>query len=461
MFRDRKDAGRQLARALEAYGREAPVVLGLPRGGVVVANEVAQALGAPLDVVVVRKVGAPGHEEVGMGAVAEGGVTVLNNDLIARMAVRDEELWERVVHQREELEARVRLLRRGRAPIDLHGRTVILVDDGIATGGTMLAALRAVRERGGRRIILAVPIGSGQALEDLAPQVDELVCLRVPSALSTIGAWYEDFSQTSDREVLELLHEESGEQEWLQWTSPPEDDPPLAERELTIDAGGVPLPAHVAIPPAPRGLVLFAYGSGSSRYSPRNQQVARILHRHGLATLLFDLLTEREERIDDVTGGLRFDIPLLARRLIAATDWVQRSGPLRGAPLLYFGTRTGAAAALIAAAERPWRVKAVVSCGGRPDLARDWLLRVSVPVLLLVGGADQAVLDLNQEVKGLLPTGSVLSIVPGATHLFEEPGAPDRVGEAAARWFIQHLAPPHQQAHAALAHAAPAHPPAS
>jgi dienelactone hydrolase len=215
---------------------------------------------------------------------------------------------------------------------------------------------------------------------------------------------------------------------------------PSEPRAVRIPADGVSLDGDLLVPGPAAGLVLFAHGSGSSRHSPRNRLVAGALHEAGLATLLFDLLTPDEEAMDVRTAHLRFNIDLLARRLIAATDWVGQAPDLRTLSIGYFGASTGAAAALIAAAERPDMVRAVVSRGGRPDLAGPGLPRVQAATLLIVGGADLPVLDLNRQALAALRPEARLEIVPGASHLFEEPGALDRVAELAAGWFRQHLA---------------------
>jgi dienelactone hydrolase len=188
------------------------------------------------------------------------------------------------------------------------------------------------------------------------------------------------------------------------------------------------------------GVVLFAHGSGSSRHSTRNRQVAAALVNAGFATLLMDLLTAEEEEIDDVTRELRFDIPMLAERLAGATDWLEQNHATRGLPVGYFGASTGGGAALVAAAARPAAVHAVVSRGGRPDLAGAALANVRAPTLLIVGGRDEAVIELNRQAMAELRCETRLEIVPGATHLFEEPGALGRVAELAADWFAQHLA---------------------
>jgi putative phosphoribosyl transferase len=211
------------------------------------------------------------------------------------------------------------------------------------------------------------------------------------------------------------------------------------EVPVQITVGKITLEGGLSIPPDARGLVAFAHGSGSSRLSPRNQFVAKELRKSGLATLLFDLLTQGEERLDDQTGQLRFDIRLLADRLIGATDWLGQRVDTQKLKIGYFGASTGAGAALVAAAERPDVVKAVVSRGGRPDMAQASLPRVKAPTLLIVGGDDVQVIELNRRALSALGVEKKLVIIPGATHLFEEPGALEEVARLAIEWFQIHL----------------------
>jgi putative phosphoribosyl transferase len=212
-----------------------------------------------------------------------------------------------------------------------------------------------------------------------------------------------------------------------------------ASLEVQIPVGDVKLEGELVIPPGAGGLVVFAHGSGSSRHSPRNQYVARIIRESGNGTLLFDLLTRDEEAEDLVTRRLRFDIDLLARRLVEVTHWLLTQSATRHLGIGYFGSSTGGAAALVAAAETGRRINAVVSRGGRPDLAGDALPRVQAPTLLIVGGYDQAVIELNEAAFAELRCKKELQIVPGATHLFEEPGALEAVARLAADWFREHL----------------------
>ncbi len=427
-FVDRQDAGRKLAARLEHFRNESPIVLGLPRGGVPVAFEVAQALDAELDVWIVRKVGAPDYPELALGAVAEGDIVYLNKQLIDEVGATSRQIDQIVKAKQAEVAMRVKLFRSRQRSIDLVGKTVILIDDGIATGATVRAAIWSLRHCDPRKIVLAVPVAASQALEELGPLVDEVVCLYDTTDFHAVGAWYDDFQQTTDDEVVSLLEASRAEMRMRRY-----------EVAIPIDAGE--LSGTLVIPEAPKGLVLFAHGSGSSRKSPRNRLVASTINQYGLATLLFDLLTSEEEAFDQETGESRFDIDLLACRLINATDWVMKSAQTRGLPIGYFGASTGAAAALKAAALRTEVVRAVVSRGGRPDLAMDSLPLVTAPTLLIVGQEDREVLRMNQQAAAKLSAPKELVVIPGATHLFEEPGAMEQVARAAGQWFRQHLAP--------------------
>ncbi|MGZ6143560.1 MAG: phosphoribosyltransferase family protein [Myxococcales bacterium] len=439
-FHDRVDAGQQLAALLAPFRDASPLVIALPRGGVPVAYEVARALGAPLDVLVVRKLGAPAQPELGLGAIAEGGAVWVDSWLMREVGVSAGELEEIAQREAVELERRIARYRQGRPPLPVEGRTVILVDDGVATGGTARAAIRALREHHPRRLVLAAPVVSAEAARELRGEVDELVCAHVPAAFYAVGAWYEEFPQTSDEEVRSLL--EMAREAALHDRPPP--TPRAAEpadpQDVAIRCDGGFLVGSLEVPHDAQGIVIFAHGSGSSRLSPRNQHVARVLAKQGLATLLLDLLTLEEEQVDDLTGHLRFDIEFLARRLATAPAWVADRPDTQELPIGYFGASTGAAAALVAAARLPGLVRAIVSRGGRPDLAgAESLAAVRAPTLLIVGGRDEEVLELNREAMAQMEAEHRLAIVPGATHLFAEPGALDTVARLAAGWFAQRL----------------------
>lgn len=207
--------------------------------------------------------------------------------------------------------------------------------------------------------------------------------------------------------------------------------------DVHISLGSITLEAQLTLPVKAIGIVIFAHGSGSGRFSPRNQAVAKSLNKRGIGTLLCDLLTEKEIIEDDQTAALRFDIPMLAERVVKVTDWTMSRPETKNIPIGYFGASTGAAAALIAAAQRDLFVKAVVSRGGRPDLAEEYLPRVKAPTLLIVGGNDEVVIELNKAAFALLKCTKDLQIVPGATHLFEERGALEEVWRLAGDWFLK------------------------
>ena len=315
-FRDRREAGAALAALLLRSAPERALVLALPRGGVPVGYEVARALGAPLDVLIVRKIGAPGNPELGIGAVAEGGVRVLDPAMVRALLVSAEELETAILRANTELDERRRRYRDGDGPPEVAGRTVIVVDDGLATGGTATAAVHALRERGAAHIIVAVPVAAPESAARLRALADEVVCVQEPEQLGGVGAWYRDFSQTTDEEVAELLERARTE------AGAPAGDPPAAAGAVggpvRIPVGdGRAIAADLVVPAHACGLVIFAHGSGSSRHSARNRRVAEVLQRAGLATLLLDLLTADEE----LDRRNVFDIDLLAARLLAATRW--------------------------------------------------------------------------------------------------------------------------------------------
>jgi putative phosphoribosyl transferase len=423
IFTDRVEAGRALAARLNHLRGSRPVVLGLPRGGVPVAAEVAEALGAPLDVIVVRKLGVPGQSELAMGAIGEGGVRVLEPDVLSSVGVGADEIAAVELRERAELDRRLDRFRAGRPPVALAGRTVILVDDGVATGSTARAACAVARACGAARVVLAVPVASPRAVTLLGKVADEVVAVQTPYWFGAIGEFYRDFRQTTDAEVVRALRaaRHGGG---------------TADTEVEVVAGRMLLPGRLTVPPAASGVVVFAHGSGSSRHSPRNRRVALTLAEAGLATLLLDLLSPGEER----DRRNVFDVDLLGARLVRVLDWLRSQPVCAGLPVGLFGASTGAAAALWAAAEPGAGVAAVVSRGGRPDLAGDRLARVDAPTLLIVGGLDKPVIGLNELAQTELNCPNELVVVPGASHLFEEPGTLDEVAALARDWFVDQFA---------------------
>ena len=435
MFEDRVDAGRRLAERLVHLRGDGVVVLGLPRGGVPVAFEVASALGAPLDVIIVRKLGVPFQPELGMGAIGEGNVRVVDEDVIRRAGITQAEIAAVEARERTELERRAQRFRGDHSPVPLSGRTAVVIDDGIATGSTARAACQVARAQGAAKVILAVPVAPRGWESRIGSDADELVSLATPESFFAIGQFYDDFSQTTDEEVVDCLERARLGTPAAAPSRAGTYDPPTRDADVEVQAGSVRLAGHLALPEHPLGVVLFAHGSGSSRHSPRNRYVAGVLEQAGIGTLLFDLLTTQEE----LDRANVFDIPLLARRLSEVTRWLRGQPDRVSLPIGYFGASTGAGAALWSAAEPGAGVAAVVSRGGRPDLAAPRLPRVTAPTLLVVGGRDEVVLALNRDAQSQLTCESSLVVIPGASHLFEEPGTLLAAAEAARDWFAGHL----------------------
>ncbi len=405
-----------LARRLGAEDLAGGVVVGLARGGVVVASEVARRLGLELDALAVRKVGHPLQPELAIGAVTVDGDVFLR----AARDVGAAEVDAAVAAARSGAAALDRSLHEHRAMVSVADRVCVLVDDGLATGATMVAAARWARSRKAARVVVAVPVGPAETVDMLRLEADAVVCLQAPTNMFAVAEWYDDFRQVTDDEVIALVAGAAA----------------VAGRPVTITAGDVRIAGDLALPGPAHGVVVFAHGSGSSRHSPRNRSVAHRLNRAGFATLLLDLLTPAEE----LDRERVFDIPLLAERLAAATRWLATEPETARLPIGYFGASTGAAAALRAAAGAP-AVRAVVSRGGRPDLAGEHLPRVQAPTLLIVGGDDDVVLRLNRDAAAALRCPTELAVIPGATHLFEEPGALEQVADLAVGWFLRHLRP--------------------
>jgi len=462
-IQDRVTAGRDLARRLLEYRARADViVLALPRGGVPVGAEIAHALQVPLDIIVVRKLGTPGHEELAMGAISSGGIRVLNESIISSLRIRSDVIDRVAAREQTELERRMRAYRGDRAWPSLEGKYVIVVDDGIATGATIRAAIAALRSQAPAKLIVAVPVAPAATIAELRNEADEVVCLATPEPFHAIGIWYWSFPQLADEEVREILSAcwakleasaAAGEEGKVPQrarasgnrqaagrhsTRRPAARPPH-EEEVTVRAGSVALEGTLRLPWPACGLVVFVHGSGSSRFSTRNRYVAEYLNEAGLATLLFDLLTGREQEVDNVTRKLRFNIPLLTTRLTGALEWIEAQAAICDLAVGLFGASTGAAAALNASALRPAQTAAVVSRGGRPDLAQASLASVRAPTLLIVGGFDDVVIELNQQAAAQLGCEHRIEIVPGASHLFEESGKLEIVASLARGWFERYL----------------------
>ena len=431
LFGDRSAAGRATARLLTRWAdRPDVVVLGLARGGVPVAAPIAHALGRPLDVLVARKLGVPGIEEVAFAAVAEGRRRPVRDGVASFIGIP--RAVERMVlaRERRELSRRLQCYRGGRSLPAIRGRTCIVIDDGLSSGATLRAAGASLRRRRPARLIAAVPVASRSGLEDVAAWFDEVVAATTPEPFGTVSDWYRQFESVSDQDVVRLLTGES-------IGTGPTAGEPSPERPVAVklrDEAGPVLLGDLGIPMGPpNGLVILIHGGGSSRKSYRNRYLAGRLRLAGWATLRVDLLTEPEQALDGATGCRRFAIAFLAERLARVVEWAHGEGLPGSRRIVLFGASTGAAAALDTAAVASHRVAAVLTRGGRIDLAERRAL-VRCPCLLVVGRRDREVLAMNRDLARHLARATLVSI-RGAGHVFEEPGALGRLGEEVVRWL--------------------------
>ncbi len=412
-FKNREAAATLLCQALSAYQGKDLVILAIPRGAVPMARIIADELGGRLDVVLVHKIGAPSQMELAIGAVDESGKIYLNPHA-KTLHISQDYIEREAQKQFEILKQRRANYTRERPAIEIKNKTVIVVDDGIATGSTMMAALQALRAQSPAALIVATAVAPLDTIEKLKAFADDIICLETPQDFYAVGQFFAHFPQVDDETVVEILNAN------------------VQVQELDIPVGRVTLKGDLVLPREAIGIVIFAHGSGSSRLSPRNQFVAKILQQAHIGTVLFDLLTPEE----DENYQTRFNIELLTERLMATTTWLSTQPFAQHKPLAYFGASTGAAAALKAAAQSSL-IRSVVSRGGRPDLAEGALAQVCCPTLLIVGGNDGEVITLNQQAYAALNTEKKIIIIPGATHLFEETGTLEQVAILAQEWFVE------------------------
>lgn len=423
-FTDRAEAGRRLAERVRAFAVTDPIIVALPRGGVPVGAELARRLRVPLDVLLVRKIGLPSNPEFGVGALTEDGRLYYDDTALARMNVSREALAETVESERAELHRRLALYRGGRPAPRLGGRDVIVVDDGLATGGTARAALAMVRRQRPARLVLAVPVGHLSAVEGLRHDADQLVVLTAPENFRAVGEWYRDFEQLTDGYVTAVLAE-------LGTAAPPG----ASERAVRFRAGEVYLDCDYAVPPQIAGTVVMAVEEGRSH--PQHRAVARALREHGFATLLLDVLTAEERQSQGV--GAAPGTAVLAERLEAAVRWLRRAAVAASDPVGLLGVGAGAVAAVTAAAHCPDDVGAVVTCGGRLDFAEEALPDVRAPTLVLVEGEDSFVRELAEWAAARMSARQEVRVVAGPERLLTDPRSWEEVGAAAVGWYRSHL----------------------
>ncbi|CAL9597833.1 Putative phosphoribosyl transferase [Nocardiopsis dassonvillei] len=421
-FTDRSEAGRRLAERVRPYAVEDPLVLALPRGGVPVGAELARRLDADFDVLVVRKIGLPGRPEFGVGAIAEDGRVLFDDRALARMRVPRQALAGTVDAERAELDRRRRVYRGERPPPRIAGRDCVIVDDGVATGGTARAALRMVRQAGPAQLVLAVPVASREAIAMLKEEADAVVVLGVPDNFRAVGEWYRDFGQLSDGHVTAIMSEVGRSH-----------SRPGTARGVRVRAGDVYLDADLTLPAVLRGAVVLAFGE--ARGDPRWRAIASVLQRRGYATLMLDLLVGDER--SSVGGGAATEV--LGDRLSAAVTWLRRATDAASEPVGVLGSGAAAPAALATAALRPGDVSAVVVHGGRIDLAAPALPEVRAPVLVLLESRDSFVRELGEWARGRMGGPTDLKVMSGAEELLRGAQEWRRVAVETQDWFDRYL----------------------
>jgi predicted phosphoribosyltransferase/dienelactone hydrolase len=415
IYRDRKDAGEKLAATLKERGFENPVVLGIPRGGVPLAAEVARTLPGELGVVVARKLGAPWNPELAIGATTAIGVTYVNSAVAAEVGADDAYIEAETQRQVQEAQRREELFDSSRRP-KVEGRTVIVVDDGIATGATAIAAVRSLKAEGAKRVILAIPVGPPQTVRQLRDEADEVVCLDEEPGFWAVGQFYVDFNPVSDEEVRQTLDTFSAVAA----------DP---ARRVEIRRDGVRLVGVLTTPSSEGGsfpIVIFVHGLGSGKNSPRNLAIAERLVDAGIATLLFDLSGHGESSADTREG-----MEAYVADIEAAFAWASRQEEVDKELIGIAGSSLGATVAIEALSQG--RVTPRTMVLRAPPIEPEELRRVRVPSLVLIGSRDPLRADVHWGVAG--SPQLTVSIVEGASHLFEEPGTLEEALNRTVDWF--------------------------
>ena len=418
-FRDRKDAGEQLAAVLKQKGYVDAVVLGIPRGGLPVATEVARAVGGILAVVVARKLGAPGNPELAIGATTASGITYINEGVARAVGASQAYIDAEKLRQVLEAQRREELFDGHRRP-GLKDRTVIVVDDGVATGATAIAAIRATKAEGAKRVVIAVPVGPPEMIDLLGKEADEVVCLESDPGFWAVGQYYDNFDQVSDQDVRALLNA---------YAAPP---PAPDSTHVTIKRNQINL-AGILTTPAGAGpfpLVIFVHGLGSGKDSPRNVTIAAHIVDSGIATLLFDL-SGHGESLPDPHDGLGAYVADLQ----AAFAWATVAPQVKNDAIGIAGSSLGATIAVKALIEGHVKPRTMVLRA--PPVEPEDFRRIDVPSLVLIGSLD----PLRSDVEwGATPCPQLtLSVVQGASHLFEEPGTLEQALRLTVGWFVQHL----------------------
>ena len=458
MFRDRAEAGKVLARLLTRYtGEPDVVVLGVARDGIRVARQVADALGTTLGVIVARRIGLPGVEEVALGAIAEGSRRIVLHSAAQQIGVPASVIERLAANERVVLERCAALYHSAWPLPDLRGRVVLLVDDGLATGVTLRAAARAVRLSRPARLAAAVPVASVWGAQAVRREVDELTVVVTPDKFETVSEAYADYDPVTDDDVLEMLGRRSRRvssivrdvSDRVGMDRARGDDRPAArEQAVRIPVAGGILVADLGMPPrgllssnvqrvgAVRRLVILVAGAGSGRHSFANRYLAGRLRLAGYATLRLDVLTKAEQHTGSDRASIAFDVERLATRVAGVCDWAARHGVAGSRRTSLIGAGTGAAVALVTAHRHPESVSAVIGCAGRIELPAHVLSAIQASMLLLIVGAvDQAVGGRHENILRRLPPQAEVVKVSRASHSLDQPDVVGFAAERIVKWL--------------------------
>jgi putative phosphoribosyl transferase len=439
-FHDRTDAGQQLVGQLERFRGSDAVVLAVPSGGVIVGTEVAKGLGLRMDVIVVRSVRLPRDPSLVVAVVAEGGEQIIDDDAVEALEAPSSELWAALTSERSEIARRVGLYRLRRFHVDLHGFIAIVVLDLLDEPLLAALACKVARLRGASRVVIAAPIGTSDIFTELQEHADEITLLESPDEVGDAEEHFGKFGPVADSVVLDHLD--------ASVVRDGEPDPPLTSvdhvSDLRVEAvvmlsDGAALRGIVMLPHLATGVVIFVHGAGSDAGSPRDELVATALSEVGIASLRFNLLTEFEQY-----RKLEIDAQSMVERLAGVIAWVRRQVDLRGLPLGLNGANSGIIGVLALAAEPGADIVAIVSRGGRPDEFAVGIHEVITPALFIVGGADESILEANRATAMLIDAPSEISVIPGASHQFIEPGSMEMVADITRDWFFNWMVRNHE-----------------
>lgn len=421
-FQNRKQAGQLLSERLMSFKLLNPIVLAVPRGGVPVAVEVAKRLNAPLDFLMVKKIGAPRNPEMAVGAVSENSEPYFNESLIESLHI-DRKVLHRIAKQKViDLRNQLHKFRGSSAPLDVQNRMVLLIDDGIATGTTLLTAIEFLRHKKPSRIVVATPVAARESIHELQAVADDVICLFAPEDLQAVGFWYEDFDQVSDEEVIQSLHDFS-----MATTGRPSD-------EVVIRRNNLELRGQLLDVPHSKACIVFVTGKPRKYLSPMNRYLAQYLNKQGMSTLLISLLTEAEL----TSSSEEVDFATLASRLVLVMDWLHKYLEPQHTPMALIAVDSGATLAFNVLGMISQPIFGLVSCGRFTKPPQELLRQVHIPTLIIIAGQDDRGLSIGEQTEKEMPSCKMIQIF-GVDSDFQSEGALDELATEASSWLHRHL----------------------